>query len=1284
MAKSLFDEEKKEKYAREKEEKILKIQQMSQQKENEGQEETPVLDNLAPQQEENTDVQQSENTEDGTGQLTGENQVDNNDNSVSPEAEFTDFPKSENKQNVKNSVDGNNSSKGDDCPLVFDSSKVYGLKSPDAVREYLPAGTILPTGTVIIHDGVTYTIKEKLGQGGFAITYRAEFGNNELVVIKEFHPRHSIRYTDYTLCYDLCDEQDITYGKDKFKKEPERIYTILEEGKGKSTRVNDQMTYSEAWEIARDELDAGGVFTYRGKVYTTYNNTEKQELNIAMPKSKHFNIGSGLYFIMEYVPGNTLEKFLHEKGVKFDLAMKIMKQLCLAVKNIHNIPCAHMDITPSNIIFSQNSEGDVNLKIIDFGLATSTKGIDVDTAGKRLSEKRTRGSFVRAGTEHFTDAILRYNSYLAEDELNLGKKIQLIDIYSLGCILCYMTLVGRRQDSDDTNSALASKIAEMHSQGMKDKLPSYLKANKNDSALELKQKRFLQACYELVRKATAYDFAERIKNVDEFLIGLQYIQAEIVWDNEEEIKIMPAEGGKVYLHFHYNFRCAVHLTSDWIKLLGKNLIRVPGSEALLKDKIQGGIELLVEPNDDTRTRTASVIIVCGKSQLVATINQEGKTVVKPEITIPEDTRTSLQINAEGGKDVIEFKATALWTVTMENNQEDWLEVSKKSGKAGTQSIVLEAGPNDTYRERTAIIKIACGDKEVVWSVEQKPKKYTPIRFINNEEPFKDMPAGGGIVSIGLEADEDWFTHFLSPELRHWIECKQSGGAGTQIIEIKVAPNETTTRREAQIEFKLKHGVYSVIYTISQEKAVIQEVKEEVIIPEIIRPDLIFPKSVEYRSQIDVVGGKDIIEFKATAPWTVTIVNNQENWLNVSKKSGEAGSQSIVLEAGPNDIYKDRTATVKIVCGDKTVNWSVEQKTKNHSPIRLNRDNFANKIMPAEGGVATIVFTADKAWSVHHGSPDNLKWVVCKQSGEAGIQIIEIKVTPNKTTVPREAQIEFKCGEHSVISTVKQEKGVQVDVPVNTPKTGSSEDKKEPGKTIITGNEPKKADNRYKRYIVGAVLACLVAIGGWMAVDKPWENETPGYYESDKNEEISSKIDVLKLVKDQHYEINYKGGSQAIELESPGVWKATVAEQSPEGWLNIQEGSGKAGKGKFGIVAKQNLKYEPKKATIEITSGSQRILAHITQGIDRADSLNNVMISTIQTPIDIVKFLKKMHPVTQVLECYEEGGEEYSIDVDVATILSKKNPDVIIGKTHDIIEFEQTEDGRINKLVLLKK
>jgi serine/threonine protein kinase len=80
--------------------------------------------------------------------------------------------------------------------------------------------------------------------------------------------------------------------------------------------------------------------------------------------------GSGYFYAMEFVEGETLEKLFKRSGrLDVKLALEITTQVALGLAAVHEQNLVHRDIKPTNIMVRLKEEGGVTAKIIDLGLA---------------------------------------------------------------------------------------------------------------------------------------------------------------------------------------------------------------------------------------------------------------------------------------------------------------------------------------------------------------------------------------------------------------------------------------------------------------------------------------------------------------------------------------------------------------------------------------------------------------------------------------------------------------------------------------------------------------------------------------------------------------------------------------------------------------------------------------------------------------------------------------------------------------------------------------------------
>ena len=77
------------------------------------------------------------------------------------------------------------------------------------------------------------------------------------------------------------------------------------------------------------------------------------------------------YIIMELITGGDLFTVMRDmKECNEDRAMSIIKQLCLAINYMHELNIMHRDLKPENLLCETSLDGEVTIKLTDFGFAT--------------------------------------------------------------------------------------------------------------------------------------------------------------------------------------------------------------------------------------------------------------------------------------------------------------------------------------------------------------------------------------------------------------------------------------------------------------------------------------------------------------------------------------------------------------------------------------------------------------------------------------------------------------------------------------------------------------------------------------------------------------------------------------------------------------------------------------------------------------------------------------------------------------------------------------------------
>ncbi len=132
------------------------------------------------------------------------------------------------------------------------------------------------------------------------------------------------------------------------------------------------------------------------------------------------------YLAMEYVDGIELMRFCDERTMTVPERISLFLQICDAVSHAHRNLTVHLDLKPSNILVTNESD----LKLLDFG---TSKLIDVNST--------------------LTTTVMATPAYASPEQLRNEPVTTACDIYALGAVL-FELLTGRRPYQDSSVSAM--------------------------------------------------------------------------------------------------------------------------------------------------------------------------------------------------------------------------------------------------------------------------------------------------------------------------------------------------------------------------------------------------------------------------------------------------------------------------------------------------------------------------------------------------------------------------------------------------------------------------------------------------------------------------------------------------------------------------------------------------------------------------------------------------------------------------------------------------------------
>ena len=134
------------------------------------------------------------------------------------------------------------------------------------------------------------------------------------------------------------------------------------------------------------------------------------------------------YFVMEYVPGQPIDRYCDERKLNITQRLDLFQSVCSAVQYAHQKLVVHRDLKPTNILVT--SEGEV--KLLDFGIAKLLR-----QPGQTDPDQATTMYTTREGIHLMTP------EYASPEQVKGEPITTASDTYSLGVIL-YELVTGHR------------------------------------------------------------------------------------------------------------------------------------------------------------------------------------------------------------------------------------------------------------------------------------------------------------------------------------------------------------------------------------------------------------------------------------------------------------------------------------------------------------------------------------------------------------------------------------------------------------------------------------------------------------------------------------------------------------------------------------------------------------------------------------------------------------------------------------------------------------------------
>jgi serine/threonine-protein kinase len=150
------------------------------------------------------------------------------------------------------------------------------------------------------------------------------------------------------------------------------------------------------------------------------------------------------YMVMEYLEGGDLAGWIRQRGaLPVEQAIEFVLQACVAVADAHALGIVHRDLKPANLFCIRRSDGQLTIKVLDFGIS-------------KMNDNNGLGG---SGSVTRTSALMGSPLYMSPEQMRSSKDVDAqTDIWALGIIL-FELITGRPAFIAESVTELAIKVA---------------------------------------------------------------------------------------------------------------------------------------------------------------------------------------------------------------------------------------------------------------------------------------------------------------------------------------------------------------------------------------------------------------------------------------------------------------------------------------------------------------------------------------------------------------------------------------------------------------------------------------------------------------------------------------------------------------------------------------------------------------------------------------------------------------------------------------------------------
>lgn len=311
----------------------------------------------------------------------------------------------------------------------------------------------------------------------------------------------------------------------------------------------------------------------------------------------------------------------------------------------------------------------------------------------------------------------------------------------------------------------------------------------------------------------------------------------------------------------------------------------------------------------------------------------------PSITVPTGSENYFGKNIDfqttaSSKDIT-FNSNMDWNIEVPQNI-DWCKVSPTSGNAGTQNVTISVSDNETYDDRSAVLRFCVGDSTKTIIVNQKQLDALTL----TADKF-EVPQEGGNIDVEVKSNID-FTYVIPEEFASWIHASSRGSRAltSHHLSFTIDASEEYEKREGQII--IKSGNKEEVVKIYQGGGGLLTLT---------------PNDISVGSE----GGTAEIVVNSNFDFDIEMPN--VDWLKKVDASMTRAISSHVVKfmIAENKGYDERSASVKIF--DKNSNLSETVKITQSQLNAILVDGEKNYSFDEEGGDFTVTLNSNVKYDI---------------------------------------------------------------------------------------------------------------------------------------------------------------------------------------------------------------------------------------------------------------------------------------------------------------------------------